>query len=109
ESVKKEKQGCGSITTGGCCRRLLDTNRKRLRAGLIRIDFFAAPPALEPALQQAHQAGVPVANHEQNQKWRGEVVVIRKGVCNREREVAADDQFDPWRELQSLAVLCGLG
>ena len=54
----------------------LDAHRERLRARLIRIRRTSAAPTLEAALQQAHQAGVPVADHEQNQEWRGEVVVV---------------------------------
>ncbi len=59
--------------------------------GLDSSVFASVPraPALKPALQQAHQAGVPVADHEQNQKRRGEVVVVREGVDDREQEVGS--------------------
>ena len=47
-------------------------------------------PALETALEQAHEAGVPVAEDEQDQKRRGEEVVIGEGIGDSEREVTAD-------------------
>jgi len=43
-------------------------HRERLGAGLVCVGACAGTPALEAALEQAHQAGVPVADDEQESR-----------------------------------------
>ena len=64
--------------------------------------------AIEPALKQAEQAGVPVAEDKEQKKWHGEVVLTRYGVPDGEGKVAADRQFDPGDDAKAFAVLVGL-
>jgi subtilase family serine protease len=54
----------------------LHTHRERLGAGFVVCVGGAAAPTLEAALQQAHQAGIPVADDEEDEEGRGEVVVV---------------------------------
>src|SRR5581483_10568788 len=60
--------------------------------------------AVQAALQQRHQAGVPVAEHEQAEERNGNVVLVDDRVTNRGGEVCADRQFDPGDEAQTAAV-----
>src|SRR5580698_1785911 len=84
-------------------------DRERLGTGFVVGFGCAGAPALEAALQQAHQAGVPVADDEEDQERGGEVVVIREGVENGKEKVKAEEDLDPGGEDQALAVLGGLG
>src|SRR6516165_9559649 len=86
----------------------LDANRERPRTGLFG-HFCCTAPALEPALQQAHEAGVPVADDEQDEEWGREVVLVGEGVNDRREEVTAEEDLDPGSELETLAVLGCLG
>src|SRR5664280_131930 len=81
---------------------------KRLGAGLVGVGGGAGAPAFEAALQQAHQAGVPVADDEQNQERSSEVILVRERIENGRKEVRAEEQLDPWGQHEALAVLGGL-
>ena len=62
-------------------------HRERLGAGFVGVGGSAGAPALEAPLQQAHQAGVPIADDKQNQERRGEVVMVGEGVEDRREEI----------------------
>src|ERR1700738_2104346 len=68
----------------------LHADGEGLGAGLVGGIGAAAAPALEAALEQAHQAGVPVADDEEDEERRGEEVVIGEAVDDREEEVGAE-------------------
>src|ERR1700729_4284249 len=84
----------------------LHAHRERLGTRLIGVD--ARAPALKAALQQAHEAGVPIAADEKDKERRGEVVVVGEGVNNGPEEVKAEQQLDPWGELETRAVFGGM-
>ena len=44
----------------------------------------------EASLQQRHQSRVPIADHEQNQKWNRDVILIVHGVVHGDSEIATD-------------------
>jgi len=69
-------------------RKSLHAHREGLGAGLIGVGAGVFP-AFEAALQQAHKAGVPVAEDEEHQERRGEEVVVGEGIGDGQREVTA--------------------
>src|SRR5665213_1939439 len=85
--------------------------RTALNADGIRflVDFLSAGAvALEAPLQQAEQAGVPVAQDEEQKEWDSEVVLRRDRVPDGEGKVAANGKLDPRDDAEPLAVDLGL-
>jgi hypothetical protein len=60
-------------------RPVLDAYGEGLGAGFFLVGAAGAP-AVEAALQQAHEAGVPVAEDEEDEEWGGEVVLVGEAV-----------------------------
>src|ERR1700724_502233 len=77
----------------------LNANWKRLGMG-----FRAQRDAGKSALQQRHQAGVPISDHEQHKKWHGDVIFIFYRVIDRQREISPDQQLHPRHPSQPFAV-----
>ena len=71
--------------------------------------FAGRPFALEEALEDAEQAGVPVAQDEEQEERDGEEVLRGDGVPDGGGEVAADGELNPGDDAEALAVLLGLG
>ena len=80
----------------------LYANWKWLGAGVVGI--YAGLPALETALKQTHQAGVPVAEHEEQEKRDGEIVLIDDCIPDGQRKIAADEKLDKGHDTKALAV-----
>src|SRR5271165_6495126 len=85
-------------------RATLHAHRERL--GTVFLDAFPHQ-SVEAALQQRHQAGVPVSKHEQNEKRHGNVVLVSNGVPDSQRKVAANQHFDVRYPPQALAIFLG--
>jgi len=68
---------------------MLHAYREGLWAGLIGI-CAAALPAFETALEQAHQACVPIAENEEDEERRCEEVMVGERIGNGQGEVDAD-------------------
>src|SRR4029077_16689125 len=79
-----------------------DTHRKRFGMGL-----GTQRDSRESSLQQRHESRVPVAEHEQNQKWNRDVILVVYRVIHGDCEAHADQQLDPWHPAQAAAVLVG--
>src|SRR6202034_2312568 len=69
------------------------------------VEVSAGAPAFEASLEEREQAGIPVADDEEDEERDGEVVLVGDGVPDTEGEVAADDQFEKRDETEPLAIL----
>ncbi len=65
--------------------------------------------ALEAALQEAEEAGVPVSEDEEDEEGDGEEVFCGDGVVDGPGEVAADGELYPGDDAEALAIDGGLG
>src|SRR5215472_12017957 len=60
--------------------------------------------AIEPALQERHQPGVPISEDEKDEEGNGEVILDGDGVPDRQCKISANRQFNVGHESETLAV-----